>query len=146
MQLINNKEKYCIDILSSLINKFNFIETDYKIRENIVEVLGKSQDKKAIEILLSFLQDKSNSVMEKAINSIGALDVEYLIELFDTLYKRREIKVQYINTLISYYKEGTSILDKIDLSELISSIEVETDDNIKTTEIRLLLFLYMRCK
>jgi hypothetical protein len=135
---IQNKKKFYVDILAGLIDKLDFIESDYESREKIVDALGVSGDKKSLDLLVKFIDDKSKSVSIKVINSIGKLDSSYLLSLYDQFASDENLRNPYFTALLEYAKDNEKLSNYLYLDDLTRDIEKEDDESLKILEIKLL--------
>lgn len=139
--LVDHDKKYGVDILQRIVNVLGVKVFDSELGMDIVATLKKSKDKKALDILEVCFSSKNEKLINEAIVAIGYLDVNSLINWYNTFAYDQRFRFTYFNSIVNNASVSSNISGQIEISSLTELIGREDIVDNKLVEIKLLQLL-----
>lgn len=138
IKLIKKGNGFCIDVIEKLSDKISWNNYDAKLKVNLLQALGESKDRKAIDIIFKNFISNDVSILQVAFNAIASLDVNSLDEWYNIYINNIDYRGAFIEAIEKKANKGDSIIKNINISEIISILKSEHNESNQISEIRLL--------
>lgn len=144
LTLIQNNQNYGIDIMLDIISTME--PTDLKQSETIdlITTLANSTDKKTVDILEKYLKLRDSVIVISALNAIGKIDVNALLEWKTQFISDEVMRGKYISAIANNAHATSRILEFFKPEEIIDIMQGETDVQDLRDEINMLKLLAFR--
>lgn len=140
--LLDEGQRYCIDVLEKMFNEPNWLYND-DLEEKLVQSLGNSHDKKAIDILDDFVRHKDAHVVYAALDSIGNLDVDALWDYYEMFTLDSKYRSIFFKAIINHADKTDAIISMLDYKKIINFLQNESAEDGQIAEIDILYYLAM---
>ena len=142
IQLIDNGQRYCIDILEKILisNEWSFGDL---LEEQMIKSLGNSHDKKAIDIIDNCIRNNNPHVVYAAFDAIGNLDVDALWDYYDVFTLDSNYRSAFFEAIMKHVDKTDTIISMLDYKNIIYFLESESEEAGQIAEINILHYLAM---